>query len=229
MKKLLILGGSRFIKPVIEAAHELDCYVITCDHEPSHFAHHLADEYRQISVLNKEEVLAFAKEENIDGIMSFACDAGVTTAAYVAEKMSLPSCGPYESVSILQNKKRFRDFLRDNGFNVPRAAAFSAKDEAMNGLKHFKFPIIVKPVDSAGSKGVSRVDSPDEFEDAYLYAMNYSNIGEIIVEEFIEKRGDSSDTDCFSVDGELKFISFSNQKFDSNAENPYAPAAYTWP
>lgn len=72
----------------------------------------------------------------------------------------------------------------------------------------FTYPLIVKPTDSAGSKGVTRVDRAEDLEDAVKYALKHSISERVIVEEFIEKEGCSSDTDCFSVDGELKFVSF---------------------
>ena len=114
-KKLLLLGGSRYILPVIEAAHKLGIYVITCDYLPDNIAHKYSDEYCNVSIIDKDAVLEAAKERNVDGVMSFACDPGVVTAAYVAEKMGLPSCGSFESVSILQNKGRFRKFLAEHG------------------------------------------------------------------------------------------------------------------
>ena len=124
MKKLMVLGGSRYALPIIKAAHELGCYVITCDYLPDNIAHKYSDEYCNVSIIDKEAVLDAAKKLKIDGITSFACDPGVVTAAYVAEKMGLPSCGSYESVCILQNKGRFRKFLTDNGFTVPAANRF---------------------------------------------------------------------------------------------------------
>ena len=107
-KKLLLLGGSRYALPVIESAHKMDCKVITCDYLPGNIAHRHSDGYENINIVDKKAVLETASRLNVDGIMSFACDPGVTTAAYVAEKLGLPSCGSYESVSILQNKKKFR-------------------------------------------------------------------------------------------------------------------------
>ena len=93
----------------------------------------------------------------------------------------------------------------------------------------FRYPLIVKPVDSAGSKGVSRVNSPAELERAIRNALRFTRCGRFILEDFIEKAGFSSDTDCFSVDGKLCFASFDNQYFDPKANNPYAPDGYTWP
>lgn len=229
MKNLMILGGSRYAVPVIESAHELGYHVITADYLPNNIAHKYSDEYCDVSIIDKEAVLEAARTRNIDGIMSFGCDPGVVTAAYVAEKLGLPSVGSYEAVSILQNKGRFRKFLSDNGFNVPTAKQYTDKEEALKDIGIFHWPVIVKPTDSAGSKGVTKVDDPQSLDKAIDQALEKSLGKEFIIEDFLEKVGCSSDTDCFSVDGELKFVSFNAQRFDSNAANPFAPAAYSWP
>lgn len=229
MKKLMILGGSRYALPVIKAAHDLGLYVITCDYLPDNIAHKYSDEYCNVSIIEKDLVLNVAKERNIDGIMSFACDPGVVTAAYVAEKLGLPSCGPYESVCILQNKGKFRKFLSDNGFTVPVAKSYNDINCAIKDIDMFNWPVIVKPTDSAGSKGVTKVENPELLEKSIKYALSFSHGNEFIIEDYITQLGYSSDTDSFSVNGELKFVSFDSQRFDTNAENPYTPAAYSWP
>lgn len=228
MKKLLLLGGSRYLIPVIKTAHELGIYVITCDYLPDNEGHKYADEYHNVSIIDREAVLNLAKELKIDGILSFATDPGVIVAAYVADKLNLPF-PPYESVRILQNKDLFRKFLRDNHFNVPYAEGFQEKDHYANFIEKFHFPVIVKPVDSAGSKGVTRIDEKDNLENAIRYALNYSHSRRYIIEEFIEKKGNSSDSDCFSINNQLVCASFSSQYFDENAANPYTPSAYSWP
>ena len=229
MKKLLLLGGSRYALPVIKAAHDLGCHVITCDYLPGNIAHKYSDEYCNVSIIEKDAVLEAAKRLKIDGVMSFACDPGVVTAAYVAEKLGLPNVGPYESVCILQDKSRFRGFLTDHGFTVPTAKGYQSIEEALNEAEMFKWPVIVKPTDSAGSKGVTRVDDPNLIRPAIKHALEFSHNGHFIVEDFIQQKGYSSDTDSFSVNGELKFVSFNSQRFDMKAENPYTPAAYSWP
>ena len=229
MKRLMILGGSRYALPVIRAAHELGCHVITCDYLPDNIAHKYSDEYCNVSIIDKDAVLEAAKKLNIDGIMSFACDPGVVTAAYVAEQLGLPSVGSYEAVSILQNKGRFRQFLTEHGFCVPVAKSYTSAEEAVADAGIFNWPVIVKPTDSAGSKGVTRVDKPDQLKESLAYALSFSHCSEFIIEDFIEQKGYSSDTDSFSVNGELKFVSFDCQMFDKKAENPYTPAAYSWP
>ena len=229
MKKLMLLGGLRYLLPVIDAAHKMGIYVITADYLPDNIAHKYSDEHVNVSIIDKEAVLKVAREKQIDGIMSFAVDPGVVTASYVQQKMGLPSFGPYESVVILQNKDKFRAFLAENGFNVPWSFGFASVNDAWNDRNKFSYPLIVKPTDSAGSKGCSRVDSENELQKALDYAMEHSIGKHIIVEEFIEKRGCSSDTDCYVQDGWLKFVSFSAQRFDEKAINPYTPSAYSWP
>ncbi len=229
MKKLMILGGSRYALPVIEAAKTLGVYTITADYLPDNIAHKYSDEYVNVSIIDKEATLKAAQEKEIDGIMSFACDPGVITAAYVAEKMGLPNVGPYESVCILQNKGKFRQFLTENGFTVPVAKGYKDIDEAIADVDIFNWPVIVKPTDSAGSKGVTRVDDPAELRKSIEYALSYSHSDEFIIEDYITQHGFSSDTDSFSIDGELKFVSFNSQRFDRDAKNPYTPAAYSWP
>ena len=229
MKKLMILGGSRYALPVIKAAHALGAYVITADYLPDNIAHKYSDEYCNVSITDQEATLKAAQERKIDGVISFACDPGVVTAAYVAEKLGLPSVGTYEAVSILQNKGKFRAFLTEHGFNVPTAKGYTSIEDALKDVERFHWPVIVKPTDSAGSKGVNRVDDPAELRKAIEYALSFSRGKEFIIEDFITQHGFSSDTDSFSVDGELRFVSFDSQRFDPKAANPYTPAAYSWP
>lgn len=225
----MLLGGIRYLLPVIKAAHDQGYYVITADYLPDNIAHKYSDEYVNVSIIDKEAVLKAAQEKHIDGIMSFGVDPGVVSAAYVQEKMGLPSFGPFESVCILQNKDRFRAFLTDHGFNVPKAKGYSNIKESLADRDNFDYPIIVKPTDSAGSKGVTRVNNKNQLKLAVEYAFSKSYSGHIIIEDYIEKAGCSSDTDSFSVNGELKFVSFNAQHFDLEAANPYTPAAYSWP
>ena len=197
-RKLMLLGGLRYLLPVIDAAHNLGCHVITCDYLPDNIAHKYSDEYHNVSILDRDAVLSIARELRIDGIMSFAVDPGVVTAAYVADKMGLP-----------QGQGLFR----------------VAGDCQARGLRRQQGRL---PCRQSGQT-VSRVDSPDKLGAAFDNALSHSFSGKVIIEEFIEKLGCSSDSDCFSVDGELKFVSFSAQRFDENADNPYTPAAYSWP
>ncbi len=227
-KKLMLLGGLRFLIPIIEEAHNLGCYVITVDYLPDNIAHNYSDEYHNVSITNKEAVLALAKKLQIDGIMSFAVDPGVVTAAYVAEKMNLPKPASLQSVEVLQNKDLFRKFLFNNGFNTPQSVSCKTIEEANLGIDKFTFPLIVKPTDAAGSKGVKRIDSKEELPVAFQYAKENSISQRVIIEEFIEKVGETTGSDSFVTNGKLTFFSVDDQIFDINAPNPYTPIAHKW-
>ena len=230
-KKLMLLGGIRYLLPAIEAAHKHGVYVITVDYLPNNIAHKYSDEYHNVSILekDKEKVLALAKELKIDGILSYAVDPGVVAAAYVAEQIGLPFTCSYESACVLQDKALFRQFLIDNGFNAPHAKGYTKAEDALNDINYFNWPIIVKPVDSAGSKGVTRVDDPNDLPKAIAHALDESHNGHFIVEDFLEKEGLSSGSESFFVDGELKYNAFYDQYFDAEATNPFTPSAECWP
>ena len=228
-KKLMLLGGIRYLLPAIEAAHKHGYYVITVDYLPDNIAHQYSDEYHNVSIIDKEAVLQLAQDLQIDGILSFAVDPGVVTAAYVAEKMRLPFTCSYEAACILQDKARFRQFLSDNGFNVPTAKGYSNIEEALQDIDLFHWPVIVKPVDSAGSKGVTRVDAPANLKRAITHALASSHSGHSIIEDFLEKEGLSCGSESFAVDGKLLYNGFYDQYFDNEAENPYTPSAECWP
>lgn len=230
-KKLMLLGGIRYLVPAIEAAHKHGHHVITVDYLPNNIAHKYSDEYHDVSILekDKDKVLALAQELQIDGILSYAVDPGVVAASYVAEKMGLPFTCSYEAASIMQDKSKFRQFLTEHGFNVPNAKGYTKAEDALKDVDFFNWPVIVKPVDSAGSKGVTRVDDPKDLEAAIAHALDESHNGHFIVEDFLELQGYQSSADCFSVNGELVYADYSDQLFDKNAENPYTPAIEIWP
>lgn len=225
----MLLGGIRYLLPAIEVAHKHGIHVITVDYLPDNIAHKYSDEYHNVSILDKEAILDLAQELKIDGILSFAVDPGVVTAAYVADQMCLPFTCSYESACILQDKSLFRRFLADNGFNVPNARGYKNAEDVVRDVDYFNWPVIVKPVDSAGSKGVSRVDEPKNLPTAIAHALDQSHNGHFIVEDFLELEGYQSSADCFSVNGELVYADYSDQLFDKDAANPYTPALEIWP
>ena len=228
-KKLMLLGGLRYLLPVIEEAHKLGVYVITADYLPGNIAHKYSDEYCNVSIINKDAVLEAARKLKIDGILSHAVDPGVTAAAYVAEKMGLPFQCSYEAACILQDKSLFRKFLSEHGFNCPKAKGCTSIDDALKDVDYFNWPVIVKPVDSAGSKGVTKVVNKADLKAAIETALSASISKNFIVEDFLDKVGAQSSADIFTVDGKLVYPAYSDQLFDKNAANPYTPAIEIWP
>ena len=230
MKKLLFLGGTMQQIPAIKQAKDMGYYVITCDYLEENPGHKFADEYYNVSTTDLDGVLELAKKCEIDGIVAYASDPAAPTAAYVAGKLNLPG-NPFESVKILTQKDLFRDFLYKNGFNTPRAKGYSSFEKAYEEIDKFQFPVMVKPVDSSGSKGVVKIFEKTELKDAVDEALMYSRNGRFIIEGFIVKKGYQVSGDGFSVDGKLVFTSYGNELYNKspNGTRDYVALGEFWP
>lgn len=228
MKKILLLGGSMQQIPSILKAKELGFYTITCDYLPDNPGHKLADEYHNVSTTDLEGVLALAKELQIDGIVAYASDPAAPTAAYVSEKLGLPG-NPYESVKILTQKDLFRKFLTEQGFNSPQSGGYDTFEQADRDIGRFKFPVMVKPVDSSGSKGVVKIYKKTQLKSAVEEALSYSRRKRFVIEEFIVKKGYQISGDGFSVDGKLVFTSYGNELYSGKGTREYVALGEFWP
>jgi len=223
-----MLGGSHFQVPSIKKAKEMGNYVITCDNLVNNPGHRFSDEYYNVSTTNKEEVLKLAKKLNVDGVVCYASDPSAPTAAFVCEKMCFPT-SPYRSIEILSNKDLFRYFLKENEFCVPKAKGYNSLESAMQDFESYNMPVMVKPVDSSGSKGVTKIDKLMDLKSSVDKALEYSRAKRFIIEEYIDKLGYQIAGDGFSVNGELVFYCFAHEHFDSNGKFPFVPIGESWP
>lgn len=231
MKKILLLGGAKEQIPAIEYAKSKGYYTILCDYLEDNPGQYVADKFYLESTTDKECILDIAKRENVDGVVSYLSDPATPTVAYVSNKLGLVS-HPYESVKVLSNKHLFRKFLKENNFNSPKAKEFKSFDSVLDNINYFRFPIMIKPVDCSGSRGVTRIDSSKklkEIESAFDLAMQLSRSKTIIIEEYIESDHDFViDGEFFVIDGEIKFWGFMNSQRNRNI-NHFVPVGYTYP
>lgn len=228
MKKILLLGGSTQQIPAIELANEQGYYTVLCDYLADNPGQDYAKKFYCVSTTDKDAILEVAKNEKVDGVVAYASDPAAPTAAYVAEKLGLPT-NPYKSVEILAFKDKFRDFLRENNFNCPKAKGFSSFENAKKEIIEFTFPVMIKPIDSSGSKGVSKAEKVEDFEEAYGTALNNSRGKNIIVEEFIEQDHEYMiGGDCFVLDGKVVYWGFLNCHRDPKV-NALVPVGKSYP
>lgn len=227
MKKLLILGAMEMHVPLIQRAKEMGNYVITVDYIPENPGHKLADEAYFDSTTDLDAVLKLSKKLNIDGIMTYNSDPAAPTAAYVAEKLGLPR-NPYQSVKIMSEKNLFRDFLISNGLNAPKFGNYLNIEDALCHINDFSFPIIIKPVDSSGSKGVTVVNNVNDVQNAIECALEKSRSKKFIIEEYIEPVGKQLHGDGFVQNGKVVFLHLGDHHFDSTINN-LVPYSTTYP
>lgn len=228
MKRVLMLGGSIYQTYAIKEAVRQGHYVITCDYLPSNPGHQYAHEYHNVSTTDKEAVLALAKELKVDGVVAYASDPAAPTAAYVCEKLGLPT-SPYQSVEILSKKHLFRKYLTEHGFNVPKAQSYKTYEEAEADIDNFHLPVMVKPVDSSGSKGINKLTDKSQLKSFVEDALSYSRDKIFLIEEFIVKKGPQISGDAFSVDGKLVFHCLGNEFYGTKVEKDFAPLGECWP
>lgn len=184
-KKLLILNGSHSDIPLIEAGKELGYHVITTGNLPKLVGHAYGDEYHMANFSDKEEILSLATSLKIDAICACANDFGALTAAYVAEKLGLGGHDPYETALILHHKDKFKAFSKVNHIQTPPAESFDDLQEALKASSQFEYPLIIKPIDLTGGKGVTKVLEPEFLEEALQKAFNLSRVKKVVVEKFL--------------------------------------------
>nr|VFK39510.1 MAG: ATP-grasp domain-containing protein [Candidatus Kentron sp. SD]VFK44550.1 MAG: ATP-grasp domain-containing protein [Candidatus Kentron sp. SD] len=209
VKKLLILNGSHSDIPLIQAGKKLGYHVITTGNIPELLGHRYADEYHPADFSDCDAILDLAKRLRIDAICACANDFGAITAAYVAEAMGLPGRDPYEVALTIHHKDRFKRFSSDNALTTPMARVYATPDSAFAEGDRFSFPLMVKPIDLTGGKGITKVASPEDLSVAIRKAFSASRVRRIVIEEFVE--GSLHSFSSFIVDGRIVFYFCDNE------------------
>ena len=184
IKKLMILGAGVCQVPIITLAKKIGLYTIVVSIDGNYPGFELGDKSYRIDVREKEKLLEIAKRENISGVLTDQTDISVPTVAYIADKMGLPGIG-YDCALRFTNKYKMRQYCQGIGVQIPDYFQSATLEDAIKFAEHIGPPIILKPVDNQGSRGVSRVGHLIEFEEKFLKAKQYSHEGTVIIEKYI--------------------------------------------
>lgn len=229
--RLLVLGGSRFQVPLIRRAKARGLHVTTCDYLPDNPGHRLADEYHDVSTTDPDGVLALARRIGIDAVVSMSSDPAMPTVAYVAQALGLPGPSP-TAVRMLTDKLAFRRLLSDLGLPTPRhwgadAASADAAEDLAAALPADVSRLVVKPVDSSGSRGISVVDrSTGDLASALRRALAHSRARRAIVEEYVD--GEQVHGDGYLRDGRLVHHYLGDHRFFTRSGSS-VPILTAWP
>lgn len=185
MKKLAIIGASYLQEPIVKKAKQMGIYTICFAWADGATCAEICDKFYDISIIEKEQILEICKKEQIDGITTIASDTATLTVNYVASRMGLIS-NPDEYSEICTNKFKMRQCFMDA--DVPSPKFTLVDDEGKYSIKGFRFPLIVKPTDRSGSRGVEKVLDPVQLESAIKRARKDSFEGKAIIEEFVTGR-----------------------------------------
>jgi isopentenyl diphosphate isomerase/L-lactate dehydrogenase-like FMN-dependent dehydrogenase/biotin carboxylase len=185
---LMVIGGGLLQVPIIMAAKKLDLQVIVTDYNPDAIGLRYADIPIIMSTRDIEGSVRVARAQNeltpIHGILTVGTDASMTVAA-VANSLELPGI-KFENAEAATNKAKMRTRFREH--NVPSPDFFQVwtLTEAKDACKKLGFPLVIKPCDNMGARGVMRIDDRSQISDAFKHAKAASPSGEIIIEEFME-------------------------------------------
>ncbi len=184
-KKLLLLGGGHAEIPLIQAAQKLGYFVITTGNAREGLGHPYADKniFEDFSDLDK--MLALAKSEGVDRVCSGCNDFALLSTAYVCEKLGLPGHDSYETSLKIHHKDKYRALATRLNIPTPRSFSIRNEEEFEVALKTLAFPVIIKPVDLTGGKGIHRAENAGEARAAYADALNRTREDHVVVEEFV--------------------------------------------
>jgi len=185
MKRVLVLNGSETEVPVIQLAKKRGDYVIVTGGDSTKPGNALADEYIQADFSNYELIYEIAKEKEIDAVIACSNDFGAITASYVADKLNLPGHDTFENALNLHQKDRFKKIAKEIALLSVESVSFDNLELAEQYVKDATYPLIIKPVDLTGGKGISRADTVEEALDSIHKAFERSRAKRVIIEPFI--------------------------------------------
>ncbi len=205
MKKFAIIGANSFQNRLILKAKEMGCETHVFAWECGDIGEKTADFFYPISIVEKEQILDKCREIGIDGIASIASDLAVITVNYVAESLGLKS-NSYADSLVCTNKYEMRKAFLNGGVPVPKFVKVSTAPESLDG---FAFPLIVKPTDRSGSRGITKVECFEDVAAAVTAATEHSFEKMAVIEEYIE--GEEYSCECVSFEGRHHFLAFTKK------------------
>lgn len=213
-KRLLIAGGGYADIPLIIAAKKLGYYVVTTGNRPGDLGHQFSDKYFNADFSSPSAMLKLAVNENIEAICPCANDFSAISSAFVAQELDLPGHDSYDVCKLLHHKDKYRDFAAANEIPTPVALSFSNIDKAENALNELRYPIIIKPVDLTGGKGISTINNPSDARESLVKAFSISREKRVVAEEYIS--GSRHGFSALIQAGKVKFYFADNEYYYLN-------------
>ncbi len=206
MQKLAIIGASYLQEPLIQKAKDMGLETHVFAWAANDVGEKLADFFYPISITEKDAILAKCRELKIDGICTIASDLAVITVNYVADKMGLTG-NSLESTYVSTNKHAMRECFYANNDPAPKSYLVQSINDLRD--KELSFPVIVKPVDRSGSRGITKLENGQGLTAAIDYAKEQSFARQALVEEFVD--GMEYSVECISWQGAHTFLSLTRK------------------
>ena len=228
-KRLLILGGSRISCEIIRHAGAMGIVTAVTDFYPLEKspAKQMADEAYYEDTSKVDRMVEFIKEKKFDGVLTGFTDSVLPYYAEICDKVGLPAYATKEQLELFINKEKYKQLMRE--FDVPTIPEYSIDpDRLAETTADIPYPVVVKPADGSGSRGVTVCKNFEELKSAIQFADTVSKAKEIVVEKYIDKE------ECtifwMFVDGKYYMVLLGNRHVKHNQEGELPlPAGYTYP
>ena len=203
MKKIMILGAGIYQVPLIKTAKRMGLYTIVVSIPGNYPGFALADKVYYENTVDDEKILEIARAEQIDGIVTTGTDVCVITIGKVCDAMGLAGLS-YKAAQIAVDKMLMKTKYEEYGVRTARFRQVLFTDpDIKKTIEGLEFPLIFKSVDSSGSRGITRVDSYEEFDSAMQYVKENTRKDYFLIEEFVE--GEEFGAQAFVYNGEVQF------------------------
>ena len=185
MRTLLVLGASVSQVAAIRQARAAGLKVVAVDGDADAVGFAEADVAEHVDFSDVERVVAVARRHRIDGVVAISSDRAVPAAAAVAEQLGLPGIG-IETAHVMTNKAAMRARLEERGVPQPPFAVVARVDEAATAFARIGPPVVIKPVDSGGQRGLFKVTSSAELASCLPETLRQSRTATAIIEKYVE-------------------------------------------
>ncbi|PJZ82824.1 alpha-hydroxy-acid oxidizing protein [Leptospira meyeri] len=210
-KTILIIGGGLLQVPIIQTAKTMRLHTVVADMNPSSIGFQIADEAIVMSTKDVEgmvrESKKFVQNTQIHGVITAGTDASMTVAA-VASALQLPGIR-FVDAEAASNKVKMRQRLKEFGMPIPRFAAVWSLQDAKDALDSLTFPLVMKPADNMGARGVIKVNHKDDLTNAFRHAKRFCPTGELILEEYME--GPELSVDALAFQGQIRMTGIADR------------------
>ena len=211
--KIAIIGANEFQNKLIIKAKEMGIETHVFAWEEGAVGKENSDFFYPISIIEKEKILEICKKIKIDGICSIASDLAMHTVNFVANELNLKG-NSLECTELTTNKYKMRERLSKSNLPCPKYILVNNIEKV--NLEDLSFPLIVKPTDRSGSRGIYKVNNESELEPAIKSALEESFSKEILIEEYI--LGDEYSVESISEKGIHKVLQIT-KKYTTGAPN----------
>ncbi len=225
-KRILLIGGLNPTADLIDLAHRNGVFVGVADYNKDTYLKQIADAHHEVDALDIEAIAKLCEEEHYDGIISNFNDMLLPYMYEVAERLDYWVPYMEEQFLMSTNKKYFKKKCMEYGVPVPKEYAISTEEDIYTS--DIDFPVIIKPVDGSGSKGVTPCFTREELAEGYKKCIEISRCSGVIIEQYIPY--DEINVTYIAQDGDVQLAAIHDRYFNTSQEDAMiVPDLYIYP